>query len=114
MPVPVMVERVARSIAANKRKLDPNEPEIDRVWNAYCGQARAAIAALMEPTGAMRRAASRAMSPGRRPIKEYVSNEKKHAIRYQAMLRVALSHLGDGFVWQDAESAHEWHVEARA
>jgi hypothetical protein len=42
---PSRVERVARAIAAGKR--DPRTPpeEIDRVWTAYCGQARAALAA---------------------------------------------------------------------
>jgi NTP pyrophosphatase (non-canonical NTP hydrolase) len=42
------VERGARAIAAHKRGLSPDDPEIDRVWSSYCGQVRACIASLGE------------------------------------------------------------------
>jgi hypothetical protein len=48
-----MIEKVARAIAANKRGLEPNDPAIDSKWQSYCGQARAAIEAMMEPTPEM-------------------------------------------------------------
>lgn len=43
--VPSAVERAAKAIAANKRGLTPDNPEVERVWPSYCGQARAALAA---------------------------------------------------------------------
>ncbi len=42
---PSRVQRVARAIAAHKRKLPVNDPAVDRVWSGYCGQARAVLAA---------------------------------------------------------------------
>lgn len=45
-----LVERVARAIAAAKRAPKLRGPEvIDKIWRTYCGQARAAIAALSRP-----------------------------------------------------------------
>jgi hypothetical protein len=41
-----LVEQVARAIAAHKRRLPPDHPEIDRVWSSYCGQVRAALSVL--------------------------------------------------------------------
>ena len=37
------IEAAARSIAANKRGLRSDDPAIDRVWQSYAGQARAAL-----------------------------------------------------------------------
>ena len=42
----------------------------------------------VEPTGAMLKAACKAMSPGNKPD-EWVSNKEKHSIRYKAMLAAA-------------------------
>lgn len=41
-----LVEPMARAIAAHKRRLPPDHPEIDRVWSSYCGQVRAALSAI--------------------------------------------------------------------
>lgn len=38
------------------------------------------------PTPDMLKAAAKAMSPGKRPTKEWVSCRRKHEIRYQAMI----------------------------
>lgn len=43
-PSAALVERVSRAIASAKRAPNLRRPEIiDKVWRAYCGQARAAI-----------------------------------------------------------------------
>jgi hypothetical protein len=87
-----MIEKVARAIAANnKRGLSPDAPEVDAVWHSYCGQARAAIEAMREPSRRMLRAACKAMSPGRRPTPERVSVREKHGIRYRAMIDEVLT-----------------------
>ncbi len=41
-----LVEPAARAIAAHKRGLPTDHPEIDRVWSSYCGQVRAALSVL--------------------------------------------------------------------
>jgi hypothetical protein len=53
--------------------------------------ARAAIGAMREPTVKMRQAASKAMSPGKRPTAEWMSNGEKHATRFRAMIDAALA-----------------------
>lgn len=64
-----MVERVARAIAASKRSPEQRTPEvIDRVWAAYCGQARAAIAAMREPVEAMKMPAIESFIVARTPF----------------------------------------------
>jgi hypothetical protein len=64
----------------------PNCPE----HNRCVATARAVIAAMREPTKAMRNAAAAAMSPGKRPTEKRVSDKAKHAIRYRAMIDEAL------------------------
>ena len=49
-------------------------------------QTDAVLDALMEPTIAMLNAASKAMSPGKRPTQDRVSCKRKHRIRYQAII----------------------------
>lgn len=39
-----LMERVARAIAASRRGLSVDDPEIDRVWSGYGGCAKAAMA----------------------------------------------------------------------
>jgi hypothetical protein len=48
------------------------------------------IAAMRAPDKHMLRAAAKAMSPKHRPTQKYVSNARKHAIRYVAMIEAAL------------------------
>ena len=45
--------RAARAIAANKRGLSVEDPEVERVYRSYIGQARAAIEAFhaLQPEG---------------------------------------------------------------
>lgn len=84
------IERAARALAAHKRGLPPDDPEIDRVWASYCGQVRAVIEALRKPSSTMLRAAAAAMSSGKRPTQRRVSVRLKHAIRYRAMIGAIL------------------------
>ena len=42
-----------------------------------------------EATTKMLNAAAKAMSPGKRPCEEFVSNSVKHGIRYEAMISAA-------------------------
>ena len=51
----------------------------------------AVIAAMRNPTKKMSGAASKAMSPAKRPTPERVSVNAKHAIRYRAMIDEALT-----------------------
>jgi len=53
-------------------------------------RALAAIKAMRIPDRKMLDAASRAMSPGRRPTEKRVSVRAKHGIRYRAMIDAAL------------------------
>lgn len=53
-------------------------------------QVRHILRTMRNPTGAMLRAASAAMSPGKRP-RRWVSNRVKHRIRWQAMIDAALN-----------------------
>lgn len=48
------------------------------------------LLAIRNPTKRMRRAACSAMSPGKRPTDERVSNGAKHAIRWRAMIDEAV------------------------
>lgn len=50
-----LTENVARAIAANKRGLPVDDPRVDKVWSAYCGQARAALATARLSDNAFRR-----------------------------------------------------------
>jgi len=50
-----LTENIARAIAANKRGLPVDDPRIDKVWSAYCGQARAALATARLSDNAFRR-----------------------------------------------------------
>lgn len=52
--------------------------------------ARAVIEAMRDATPKMLRAASAAMSPGKRPTPNHVSERAKHGIRYRAMIDAAL------------------------
>jgi hypothetical protein len=83
-----MVERVARAIALDRAEpFDDMEADEQASW---IETARAAIAAMREPTIQMRRAASKSMSPDNKP-EEWVPNGEKHAIRYRAMIDAALN-----------------------
>ena len=50
------LEVCARAIAANKRGKKPNDPEIDRIWNSYRGQAKACILAFLEESAQRQKA----------------------------------------------------------
>ncbi len=82
-----MVERVARALCRHYG-VDPDEvhgsPIIDRWWEAYCDDARAAIAAMREPTEVMI-AEGDDVSPT-----EIYPHEKASRLRYQAMIDAAL------------------------
>ena len=40
---PELRERLARAIAAQKRKLNANDPTVDKVWTSYLGQVSAIL-----------------------------------------------------------------------
>ena len=44
------------------------------------------VAVPLKPTRQMLEAAAKSMSPGKRPTMKWVSNRKKHEIRYRAMI----------------------------
>jgi hypothetical protein len=50
------LEVCARAIAANKRGKRPNDPEIDKIWATYKGQAKACILAFLEESAQRQRA----------------------------------------------------------
>lgn len=98
-----MIERVARAIL--KRRFYDCEPDMyvdldwffwvmenesGEIWPDALNEARAAIEAMREPDNAMLNAASKAMSPDRRPTPKRVSVKMKHRIRYRAMIDAAL------------------------
>lgn len=56
--------------------------------------ARAAIEAMRKPNSKMLSAASKALSPGRRPTDEWISVSAKHGLRYRAMIDAALPPIG--------------------
>lgn len=108
-----MVERVARAIVAGGQARERErvaawpyfvpgtfyatpwgelEPE---VREEYLAVALDAIEAMRKPSAKMLRAASKSMSPGRRPTEEWVSDRAKHGIRYRAMIDAALSQKGE-------------------
>jgi hypothetical protein len=49
------LEAPARAIAAVKRGKKPDDPEIDRVWPTYVGQAKACVLAFLEESAAYRK-----------------------------------------------------------
>ena len=51
------------------------------------------VVAPFEPTPKMKRAASKAMSPGERAGKPWVSNSEKHGIRYKFMILAYLAEV---------------------
>lgn len=79
-----MVEKVARAI--RERELGKGCP----VWEEDYAVARAAIEAMREPDKVMLRAAAKSMSPEKRPTAKWVSCQKKHEIRFTAMIDAAL------------------------
>jgi hypothetical protein len=59
---------------------------------------RAVIEAIRQPTPKMLKAASAAMSVGKRPTQKRVSCKAKHGIRYRAMIDVLLDEGQSGDV----------------
>lgn len=94
------LEEVAKAI-------DPEcfDPEVERVYGdmwAFERQRKAreaaiaAVKAMRKPSRLMLDAASKSMSPGRRPTPERVSVRAKHGIRYRAMIDQILSEKEKG------------------
>jgi len=79
-----MIERVARVIEAALERHGVTD------YEGTTDDARAALEAMRKPTPKMLRAAAAAMSPGKRPTLERVSERAKHGIRYRAMIDAAL------------------------
>lgn len=89
-----MVERVARAMWGAREETLPERVRVPfdgRLTGDIFVMARSAIEAMREPTTAMKRAACKAMSPGKREGQPRVSNKEKHRIRYQAMIDAALT-----------------------
>lgn len=78
-----MVEKVAEAMG---RAWDERVEFPERMQE----MARAAIAAMREPTKKMLDAAGASMSPAKRPTQARVSVRAKHGIRYRAMIDAAL------------------------
>jgi hypothetical protein len=57
-----------------------------RLWLAQRIAPRSHVVLPRQPTREMLHAAASAMSPGRRPTDQWVSNSMKHSIRYLAMV----------------------------
>lgn len=95
-----MIERVTkaiqdRDIAWHVERFPEHEEAIRRaaicdLSGNYEALAKAAIEAMRVPDSAMLNAASKAMSPDRRPTPKRVSVKMKHRIRYRAMIDAAL------------------------
>lgn len=90
-----MVERVARALHSCVMQNDLDQPPweaLGRPWREEClFMARAAMAAMMEPTNVMLKASCAAMSEGKRPTPDRVSSKEKHRIRYRAMIAAELN-----------------------
>lgn len=48
-----------------------------------------------KPTKAMLRAAEKAMSPGKRPTQDWMTNRQKHAYRYEMMIKAYLEETNE-------------------
>lgn len=91
-----MVEKVARAICcprgcdSEKHYSEGRNKRFPCLSYIHMDTARAAIAAMREPTKKMVKAAAKAMSPEHRPTPNYISVDDKHAIRFRAMIDAAL------------------------
>jgi len=89
-----MAARVARAIAQQFHGVRVTDEYLfgeATGGSAFLEAANAAIKAMRIPDRKMLDAASRAMSPGRRPTEKRVSVRAKHGIRYRAMIDAALT-----------------------
>lgn len=96
MGEPKLVERVAKAIYEADDPWSaafpwPNLGSKEQSVENYRRIARAAIEAMRMPDTRMLKAAGAAMSPGKRPTQNRVSERAKHGIRYRAMIDAALA-----------------------
>lgn len=71
--------------------LGPLADEPQEMRDDLAAEVRAVIEEMRSPSKAMLHAASKSMSPGKRPTDKWVSASAKHGIRYRAMIDAAIS-----------------------